>query len=556
MSGQMQRQAIHSLRGFSSYRWASSLGKHSIIQTIPIGLGLASVYFLAARLGLVTALYDGNISPIWPATGIAIAGVYIWGYRIVWAVGLGAALFTISTGQNTILILGSVFVSTLEAIGAVYLIRKFIGNECPFRNSGNVFRYVFLGGLLPTGMGAIIAIAFFCYGGLAPWNSYWYSVLTFWLGDLMGALLVVPFILTWRADLSHGLEQSKPMGEALLMGAVLLGIYSLIFLEPISLAKLRLPLGYLCVPLLIWPAFRFEQRGAVTAAFGTGVIAIVGTINNCGPFSQTPTNDALLVLQFFLGITSMTALVLGAAVNERRRWRSCLMQKTRELARSNADLEQFACVASHDLQEPLRMVSTYCQLIESRYGAGLDDEGRTFLRYSVEGARRMRVLIQDLLAYGRVGGEPTKFILTDCEQIVGQTISDLSAVVLEKNSVITRGPLPSLKVDALQISLLFQNLLINAMKYCDQQPPRMHVSAVKSGTNWVFSVADNGIGIQVEHQQRIFLLFQRLHSKDEYPGTGIGLAICKKIVEFHGGTIWVDSVLGKGSVFSFTLPHK
>ncbi len=231
-----------------------------------------------------------------------------------------------------------------------------------------------------------------------------------------------------------------------------------------------------------------------------------------------------------------------------------VQQRTEELARSNRDLEQFAYVASHDLQEPLRVVTGYLQLIDDRYRDRLDQDAHEFIAFAVEGAARMHSLINDLLAYSRVGSTGKPFGPTECQAVLGQAMANLQTAIRESGAAITHGPLPTVRGDATQLVQLLQNLIGNAIKFRGTQPPAIHVGAERSDGRWVFSVRDNGIGIEPQYADRIFIIFQRLHTRDKYPGTGIGLAICTKIVERHGGRIWVESVPGQGSTFFFTLP--
>jgi light-regulated signal transduction histidine kinase (bacteriophytochrome) len=231
-------------------------------------------------------------------------------------------------------------------------------------------------------------------------------------------------------------------------------------------------------------------------------------------------------------------------------------ERTAELARSNADLQQFAYVASHDLQEPLRMVSSYLQLIEQRYKDKLDADGTEFMGYAVDGANRMQMMIQDLLIFSRVESRGASFQLVNCEAVLEQALANLQVAIEENRAVITHDPLPAVMADATQIVQLFQNLIGNAIKFRRQEPPQVHISAQAKGKEWEFSVRDNGIGIDPQYAERIFVIFQRLHNKAEYAGSGIGLAVCKRIVERHGGRIWVESLLGQGATFYFTIPKK
>ena len=231
-------------------------------------------------------------------------------------------------------------------------------------------------------------------------------------------------------------------------------------------------------------------------------------------------------------------------------------ERTAELARSNAELEQFAYVTSHDLQEPLRMVASYLQLVERRYTDRLDADAHEFIEFAVDGAKRMQVLINDLLTYSRVGTKGHPFQSTDCETVVKTALENLQFAIQDSGAQVGHGPMPAVMGDATQLTQLFQNLIGNAIKFRRDQPLEICIRAEPSEGGWRFSIQDNGIGIESQYFDRIFGLFQRLHGRVAYPGTGIGLAICKRIVERHGGAIWVESTPGQGATFYFTIPEK
>jgi PAS domain S-box-containing protein len=254
--------------------------------------------------------------------------------------------------------------------------------------------------------------------------------------------------------------------------------------------------------------------------------------------------------------TRESLLVLGVIVDisERKKAEAQLLQKVAELNRSNEELEQFANVASHDLQEPLRMVASYTQLLSRRYKGKLDADADEFIAFAVDGASRMQRLIQDMLAYSRVGSKGNDLVETASEQGLQQALANLRGVIEESGALVTHDSLPIVLADERQLAQLFQNLVGNAIKYQNPGVPKVHISAaLNDQAIWEFSVQDNGIGIEPQYHEKIFGMFQRLHKRGEFAGTGIGLAICRKIVERHGGSISVESQPGHGSTFRFAL---
>ncbi|HWD91906.1 MAG TPA: ATP-binding protein [Verrucomicrobiae bacterium] len=256
----------------------------------------------------------------------------------------------------------------------------------------------------------------------------------------------------------------------------------------------------------------------------------------------------------FTGVIWWNAKLLFRAETERLKAMEKLKQTSADLERSNTDLQQFASVASHDLTEPLRMITSYLELLSSRAQGKLGEEEREFIGYAVDGARRMRTLIQDLLAYARVDTRGRPLGPTDCERLLDTVLANLKVAIDESGAVIEHEPLPTVEGDAVQLAQVFQNLLGNAIKFHGIAPPRIQIGARRNNGEWLFHVKDNGIGIDPKNFSRIFVLFQRLHTRQEYPGTGMGLAICKKIIERHGGRIYAESKPGAGTAFFFTIP--
>ena len=256
-------------------------------------------------------------------------------------------------------------------------------------------------------------------------------------------------------------------------------------------------------------------------------------------------------------LESADGVLVTAAIRDitaRKGAEAQLLNNVEELNRSNVELQQFAYIASHDLQEPLRMVASYTTLLARRYKGKLDADADDFIAFAVDGATRMQHLIQDLLAYSRVGSKGQELADTSSEEALEQALRNLRGAIQASGAIVTHDPLPMVKADEMQLTQLFQNLVGNAIKYRRTDTPSVHISAEQNGAKkWIFSIKDNGLGIESQYFERIFGMFQRLHKREEFDGTGIGLAICKKIIERHGGAITVESTVGQGSTFRFPL---
>jgi PAS domain S-box-containing protein len=271
-------------------------------------------------------------------------------------------------------------------------------------------------------------------------------------------------------------------------------------------------------------------------------------------FSPLQTEDGIVITSAIRDISERTKAEeqirqLNATLEER------VVERTEELLRSNEELQQFAFIASHDLQEPLRTVSIFAQLLSQRYRSQLEGDADQFISYIVEGSERMQRLIHDLLDFSRIDARGTDFFVrTSCEDVLEAALDNLQSLREENQAVVTKGPLPVLVGDPAQLTRLFQNLLVNSIRYRSEAPPQIHVAALAQEGEWLFSVKDNGIGIEPQYAEKVFGIFKVLHSREKYPGSGMGLAICRKIVNRHDGRIWVESDLGKGATFYFTLP--
>jgi PAS domain S-box-containing protein len=311
------------------------------------------------------------------------------------------------------------------------------------------------------------------------------------------------------------------------------------------------------VNILMPEPYHEEHDGYLRNYLGTGIKKIIGigreVVGRRKDGTQFPVD--LAVSETILGARRIFIGVVRD-ITERKRVNSDLARQAEELARSNVELERFAYVASHDLQEPMRTVSSFATLLERRCGDQLNGEAAEYLKYITDGVVRMQTLIQDLLAYSRVSSQGAAFAPADCNEIVEKVRGNLKALIDVKHAQVVSDHLPLVIADATQLGQLFQNLLGNALKFHGLRFPRIRIGVQEESAFWHFSVSDNGIGIAAEYFDRIFIIFQRLHTIEEYGGTGIGLAICKKIVERHGGRIWVESVVGEGSTFHFTISKR
>ena len=286
-----------------------------------------------------------------------------------------------------------------------------------------------------------------------------------------------------------------------------------------------------------------------------------GSIIEAYDFPFTDVDGTPLILEMDVDVTeqrqTQNALKkINETLEEQVKERTQELSKSNiELERSNKELEQFAYVSSHDLQEPLRMVTSFTQLLERRYKGQLDNEADDYIEFIVEGAHRMKYLIDDLLAFSRLNTQAKELESVELENVIDDVLSNLSVTIKENKACITYDPLPTVNADKTQMMQVFQNLIANAIKFQGSNPPKIHISAHKDEKEWKFAVTDNGIGIDPEYQKQIFEVFKRLHTREEYPGSGIGLSVSQKIIRRHGGNIWVESELGKGSTFYFTIPH-
>jgi signal transduction histidine kinase len=514
---------------------------------------LAAVYFAAGKLGLMLASVNPSATLVWPPAGIALAALLLLGRRVWPGVFLGAFLVNATTAGSLATSITIAAGNTLEGVAGAILVNRFAGGRRVFDSPRDVFKFVLLAGMLSTTVSATIGVTSLALGGFASWAAFGSIWMTWWLGDAVGDLVVAPVLVLWSAAPRTRWTRAEVIEAGLLLVSLSF-VTQAVFggLLPSGIGAYRL--SFLCIPFLVWAGFRFGPRETATTSLILSGLALSGTLRGQGPFLRDTQGDPLLVLQAFMGITAAMSLSLAAVVAERKRAQEALRLKATELARSNAELEQFAYVASHDLQEPLRMVTGFVQLLKKRYHGRLDAEADEFIQFAVDGTTRMRSLIDDLLSFSRAGRAHRPLRPTDCALVLKEALGNLDPAIRESGAVLTCEEMPTVMGDATQLTQLFQNLVGNAIKFRGERRPEVHVSATRGLREWTFSVRDNGIGIQPEFANRLFVIFQRLHGRDKYAGTGIGLATCKKIVTRHGGRIWLVSEPGQGATFYFTLP--
>lgn len=505
---------------------------------------VAAAYLTAAKLTLAFAIPPGYATAVWPSSGIALAALLLVGWRAWPGVWVGAAIANFSIQYSAPLATAIATGNTLEALASAVLVRRYIGAHGRFDRGEHVVKFV-AATLASCAVAATVGVLSLGAGGLIEWRGAFDNWITWWLGDTAGMIIVAPLLLIWSRDFRYSFSAGRAAECAVLAIALVLATL-MIFADRFTGGG-AYSLTFLLLPVLVWAAFRFSQREVATASALVCGIAVWFTVAGEGPFAADSLNRSLLLLQAFISTVAVTGLALAVVLEERRR-------AEEQLRRTNEELESFVYAAAHDLQEPLRTVVNFSDLLGRRYGDRLDSEGREYVEFIESGARRMRRLLSDLLVFAQVGqksGHP----LVDCESALTRACEGLKAGLDEARGTVTHDPLPSVAVENTHMELLFQNLISNAVKFRGEQPPRIHVSARREGGDWVFSVRDNGIGMDPRYCDAIFGMFQRLHGADRYPGNGIGLTICKKIVERHDGRIWAESEEGGGSTFFFAIPE-
>lgn len=663
---------------------------------------ILAFYVLAAQIDFSIFMINNIATLSWLPPGIALAFLYMWGVHLWPAVFVAAYLVNVFQGASFLVCCGIALGNTLEALCAIYILKK-LGFHRQLDRIFDVIILTFLGAGLGAFIAATIGVATLWLNDSLPSALISLTWITWWAGDFMSNLKIAPFIWIWSIRSKIPLTLGRSIEILALTLSLIIACY-LIFIYSIRGQPLAHP--FLIFPLLVWTATRFGQKGVITTTLLISFVATYAILHDTGPFIFNELLRGIASTHIFTVIITFSALILGAAVTEKKnaivelqkvnaaldlrikertyaleeeidkqretenqlmisekKFRSLaetaheaiitcdkhgkidyfspgaenmfeyttddihgqsalilipqryykdqkkffetydtkettIPQKTlftfgktknghefpievsiarwtsnddlfftaiirditeryqieKELKRSNEELESFGHVISHDLQEPLRMITNYLGLLRKRYQNQLGQDADEFIDFAIQGAFRMSSLIRNLLTYSTLG-KRIPFEQVSCENILQDALQNLEVAIQEHRAVVTHDPLPVVTGHTTQLLQVFQNILDNALKYHGSAPPHIHISATKLEKEYLFSIRDNGIGIEEKNFDRIFKLMQRLHTQKEYPGIGIGLALCKRIIEMHNGHIYVESELGKGATFYFTIPH-
>ncbi len=639
---------------------------------------LAVLYALAAKLGLMMDAVSGFASLVWPPTGIALAALLLFGSHLWPGIALGAFAANLWNGAPLLVAAGIGFGNTLEALVGFRLLKR-VGFYISLGRVRDVVALAVLAAGISTTVSATAGVVSLYLGGIVSVENLGATWRAWWLGDLTGAVVIAPLVLTWASDrrLRAG---GRLWAEAMGLAALLVSISLFIFGRPFGTPAEEFPKAYWLLPPLLWAAIRFGPRGAATSTFLVSVIAIWGAAMGFGPFARKTLHETLFHFQGFMAVVTVTTLALAAVIAER--WESdravrkshallqavaegttdavfvkdlqgryllinsagasafrlpveevvgkydaellppalalplverdrevmdtgevrsgeeviavdgkprtffstkgpyrdqqgrilgvigiarditerkeaeeALRRQKDELERSNAELQQFSYAVSHDLREPLRAIAGYAALLERRSAAKLDPASLRHLEQIGGASRRMEGIITDLLAYARTGQAGQRLEIIDTSALVDGLLRDLKPLIQKSRATVLHGNLPVVAGYRTPLRAVFQNLIVNAIKYAAKAKDScVEIGAASQDRFWYFTVKDNGPGIPPEYHDLVFKLFQRIPGAEAAEGTGIGLAIARKAVEQHGGKIWVESDGFHGSTFCFLLP--
>ena len=543
--------------------------------------GLAVVYVLAGKIGLQLALFHPSATPVWPPTGISLAAFLLLGYWVWPAIFLGAFAVNVTTAGSMVSSLAIATGNTLEGLIGALLINYFANGRKCFIQQGDTLKFVLLAALFSTTVSATFGVTSLALGGYADWQKYGELWTTWWLGDVVGALIVTPAIVLWVSEhaLKHALNWSR--SQLLEMGVslpLLCVVTWTVFKSSQAMTGPNYPLAFLTLSILIWVAVRLGPRETVTAALVCAGIAIWGTLQGSGPFARGNPHESLLLLQAFIAVLAVTALVLAVGVAERRRAEQELDELNRTLERRiqdrtstlQATVEQlqefnqlktaFVGIVSHELRTPLTSIKNLSENLFEGLAGPLNEKQKYYasrIQFNTDRLARMlnELLNLSKLEAGKMELRPTVLslqeLLTELAEVF-QPLAQRKSITMDIGSM---EDMPKVRVDRDKLYEVLANLLENAIKFT---PPGGHVhidAQVLDERHIKMNVSDTGCGISNEHLSKIFDKFYRVEpGSGPVAGSGLGLAIAKGLIELHGGSIGVESVLGKGSRFYFTLP--
>ncbi len=541
------------------------LRKFRIKWLAEVGL-VTAIYVVTGKLGFSIAIPPGNVTTVWPPSGVSLAAVLLRGYTIWPGIWLGSFLVNISffshiTAFSFVAVATSSSIavgSTLQALLGAFLIRYFIGYRSPFDRAQDVFKFTGIE-LVSCIVASTWGVTSLCLAGFTPWADYSYTWLTWWLGDLIGVIVVAPLPLVWgKAPLVH--SPHKHLAQTLLLLVLLVFSGLFVFGGWFAIGVARYPLAFMLIPFLMWAAFRFGQPAVMILTLAMSGTAIGATINGWGPFVRGTLNESLLLLQSFVGTIAMTGLILAASVTERKRAEEELKQANEELKKLDQIKSDLISTVSHELRTPLAAIKNAVELLVTGKTGVTNQTQAKFLTIASRNIDGLSQMIDEILDFSKLEAGKLEFNFSevDIRDVIQNVMTAFKpqavagSLTLEPNYPIA---LPTVYIDSKRIEQVLNNLLSNALKFTPMGG-QVVVGAHHIREMVEVSVADTGIGLSPDEQKRVFERFYQAGDPltRTSRGTGLGLSIAKQLVEAHGGSIGVESEAGKGSRFFFMLP--
>lgn len=549
----------------------------SPIQLSIVLCSLATVYILAGKFGLQLAIFHPSATPVWPPTGISLAAFLVLGYWVWPAIFLGAFAVNVTTAGSMVSSLAIATGNTLEGLIGALLVNSLANGRKCFTQQGDTIKFLLLAAVFSTAVSATFGVTSLALGGYADWQRYGEIWITWWLGDVVGALIVTPAIVLWVSDRALNWNRSQLLEMGVSLPLLCLVTWT-IFQSSQAMTGPTYLLAFFTLTILIWVAVRLGPRETITAVLLCAGIAIWGTLQGSGPFADGAQHERLLLLQAFIAVIAVTALVLAVGVAERRRAEHELDELNRTLERRiqdrtstlQATVEQlqefnqlktaFVGIVSHELRTPLTSIKSLSENLLEGVAGPLNEKQKYYASRIQLNTDRLTRMLNELLNLskmetGKMELRPTVLSLQELlsELVeVFQPLAQRKSITMDVGSMET---MPKVRVDRDKLYEVLANLLENAIKFTPSGG-RVHIDArVVDDRHIKMNVSDTGCGISEEHMSKIFDKFYRVEpGSGPVPGSGLGLAIAKGLIELHGGTIGVESAPGKGSHFYFTLP--